>query len=84
MRGERQESQWATCSGTVGLDCNFQAEEQTVEVNLGGVDFDEMTDLESSSRVTRQPGWRLTCQAMVSLLSVEPAHAAKPKLESDH
>jgi hypothetical protein len=39
---------------------NFQGEGQTVEVNLSGVDFDEMTDLESSSRVTRQPGWRLT------------------------
>jgi hypothetical protein len=39
---------------------NFRAEEQIVEVNLSGVDFDEMTDLESSGRVARQPGWRLT------------------------
>lgn len=39
---------------------NFQPQEQTVQVDLSGVDFDEMTDLENSERAARQTVWRLT------------------------
>lgn len=42
---------------------NFQAQEQTVGVNLSAVDFDDMTDLETSSRVPRQLDWHLTLPA---------------------
>jgi hypothetical protein len=38
---------------------NFQAEAQSVEVVLGGVDFDTMTDLEDGSRVDRPAQLRL-------------------------
>lgn len=39
---------------------NFQPQEQTVGVNLSGVDFEEMTDPENSSRVARQLEWQVT------------------------
>ena len=43
---------------------NFQAEEQTVEVNVSGLDFDEMTDLESSAGSHANQAGASLCQAM--------------------
>jgi hypothetical protein len=42
---------------------NFQAETQPVEVVLGGVDFDTMTDLGDGRRIERQPRLRLELPA---------------------
>lgn len=38
---------------------NFQPEAQTVEVDLSGIDFDAMTDLENNTRIDRQSQFRL-------------------------
>ena len=38
---------------------NFQPDAQTVEVDLSGVDFDAMTDLEDDARIDRQSPWRV-------------------------
>jgi len=38
---------------------NFQPDLQTVEVDLSGVDFDAMTDLEDDTRIDRQSPWRV-------------------------
>jgi len=42
---------------------NFQAEAQTVEVNLSGIDFDGITDLESNTRIDRQVQWKIEMPA---------------------
>jgi hypothetical protein len=42
---------------------NFQPEAQTVEVDLSGVDFNAMTDLESGARIERQSPWRVPMPA---------------------
>jgi hypothetical protein len=42
---------------------NFQPEEQTVEVDLSGVDFDGMTDLENGTRIDPQAQWKIQVQA---------------------
>jgi Alpha amylase, catalytic domain/Sucrose hydrolase-like, C-terminal domain len=42
---------------------NFQAEAQTVEVDLSGVDFDGMADLENGTRIDPQKQWRVQLPA---------------------
>jgi hypothetical protein len=42
---------------------NFQPEAQTVEVDLSGVDFDAMTDLDSVTRIDRQSPWHVQVSA---------------------
>jgi len=42
---------------------NFQPEAQTVEVDLSGVDFDAMTELDSGARIERQTPWRVQVPA---------------------
>jgi Alpha amylase, catalytic domain len=42
---------------------NFQPEAQTVEVDLSGVDFDAMTDLDNGTRIERQSSLRVEAPA---------------------
>ena len=42
---------------------NFQPEEQTVEVELSGVDFDAMTDMDNGTRIDRQSRWQVQVPA---------------------
>ena len=42
---------------------NFQPEAQTVEVDLSGVDFNAMTDLDNGARIERQTPWRVQVPA---------------------
>lgn len=42
---------------------NFQPEAQTVDVDLSGVDFDSMTDLDNGVRIERQSPWRVPAPA---------------------
>ena len=42
---------------------NFQPEEQTVEVDLSGVDFDAMTGMDNGPRIDRQSRWHVQVPA---------------------
>jgi Alpha amylase, catalytic domain/Maltogenic Amylase, C-terminal domain len=42
---------------------NFQSEAQSVEVDLSGLDFDGMTDLESNTRIDPQVQWKIQLPA---------------------
>jgi hypothetical protein len=42
---------------------NFQAEEQTIEIDMSGVDFDSMTDLQSGAGSARRSPTRVALPA---------------------